>query len=77
MGCNGAQNTKLSRRRSRKRGKKMADFSLQIKVKNLQKIIPGGEALNPDSLLLRTANYILLLKMQINVLQALNNLHIS
>ncbi|KAL8532636.1 hypothetical protein ACS0TY_009009 [Phlomoides rotata] len=73
MGCNGAKKTKISRRKSRKCGKKTAVFS----VKKLQKIIPGGEGLNPDSLLLRTADYILLLKLQINVLQVLNSLPVS
>ncbi|KAF5191634.1 hypothetical protein FRX31_018777 [Thalictrum thalictroides] len=49
--------------------------SVQTKVKRLQKIVPGGQGLEPDRLFLQTANYILHLRFQVDVLQALSKLH--
>ncbi|KAK4399736.1 hypothetical protein Sango_1079700 [Sesamum angolense] len=52
----------------------MCRRSVRMRVKKLQKLIPLGQGLNPDRLLLRTADYILLLRLQINVLQTLSQL---
>ncbi|KAI6686534.1 hypothetical protein NL676_032447 [Syzygium grande] len=51
------------------------DLTVQMKVKKLQKLIPGGRGLQPDRLLLRTADYILHLRSQVNVLQALSKIY--
>ncbi|XP_047963942.1 transcription factor PAR1 [Salvia hispanica] len=64
-----------SSKRSGARGRKMEGVALQMKVKKLQKIIPGGEGLDSDELFVRTADYILLLKLKISVLQILSKLH--
>nr|XP_048318144.1 transcription factor PAR1-like [Ziziphus jujuba var. spinosa] len=45
--------------------------SVEMKVKKLQMLIPGGKGLKADRLFLRTADYILHLRLQVNVLQAL------
>ncbi|GLT36520.1 hypothetical protein SLA2020_108930 [Shorea laevis] len=49
--------------------------SARMKVKKLQRLIPGGKGLEVDQLLLRTADYILHLRLQLNVLQALSKTH--
>ncbi|KAM7464607.1 hypothetical protein LguiA_032728 [Lonicera macranthoides] len=45
---------------------------VRVKVKKLQKLIPGGRRLKADRLLLKTADYILNLRLQVNLLQALS-----
>ncbi|KAL5974335.1 hypothetical protein ACLOJK_030999 [Asimina triloba] len=45
------------------------------KFRKLQGLIPGGQGLQPDRLFLRTADYILHLRLQVNVLQALSKLY--
>ncbi|CAK9178891.1 unnamed protein product [Ilex paraguariensis] len=55
--------------------KRVARGSVHMKVKKLQKLIPGGYGLKPDRLLLMTADYILHLRLQINVLQALSQIY--
>lgn len=49
--------------------------SVRMKVKKLQKLIPGGGRLKADRLLLKTADYILHLRLQVNVLQALSKIY--
>lgn len=49
--------------------------SVQSKVRKLQKLIPGGQGLQPDLLLSRTAHYILHLRLKVNVLQALSKIY--
>ncbi|XP_021293318.1 transcription factor PAR1-like [Herrania umbratica] len=49
--------------------------SARMKVKKLQRLIPGGKGLQPDRLFLRTADYILHLRLQVNVLQALSKIY--
>lgn len=44
-------------------------------MKKLQRLIPGGRGLQPDRLFLRTADYILHLRFQVNVLQALSKIY--
>lgn len=55
------------RRRSGRRRQRAA----RTKVQKLQKIVPGGHSLEPDSLLVQTANYILHLRLQIHVLESI------
>lgn len=45
------------------------------KLHRLERIIPGGEGLKPDQLMLQTAHYILQLRLQLCVLQSLLHLH--
>ncbi|CAN0924051.1 Transcription factor IBH1 [Linum grandiflorum] len=45
-----------------------------MKVKKLRKLIPGGEGMEADRLLLKTADYILHLRFQLHVLQSLSNI---
>ncbi|KAI3892921.1 hypothetical protein MKW92_045676 [Papaver armeniacum] len=45
------------------------------KVKRLQKLVPGGKGLQPDRLFLQTADYILHLKLKLDLLRALSNLY--
>ncbi|XP_050238748.1 transcription factor IBH1-like [Mercurialis annua] len=48
---------------------------VEMKVKKLQRIIPGGEGLQPERLFLRTADYIMQLRSQVNILQALSDIY--
>ncbi|KAL4361782.1 hypothetical protein GQ457_04G006880 [Hibiscus cannabinus] len=45
--------------------------AMKMKVKRLQKLVPGGKGMQADRLFLRTADYILHLQSQIHILQAL------
>lgn len=56
---------KLRRRRRRRQR------AVQMKVKKLQRIVPGGDGLQPDSLFVQTANYILHLRLQVYALQSI------
>ncbi|XP_057948889.1 uncharacterized protein LOC131144333 [Malania oleifera] len=59
------------RRRAAVRGS-----SVRVKVKKLQKLVPGGRGLQePDRLFLQTAEYILHLRQQLNILQALSKIY--
>ncbi|KAI3941519.1 hypothetical protein MKW92_045300 [Papaver armeniacum] len=49
--------------------------SVGKKVKRLQKLVPGGKGLQPDRLFLQTADYILHLKLKLDLLRALSNLY--
>ncbi|GMY26181.1 transcription factor par2 [Fagus crenata] len=49
--------------------------AVEMKVKKLQRLVPGGQGLNPDRLFLRTADYILHLRLQVNVLQTLSKIY--
>ncbi|EEF41446.1 transcription factor PAR2 [Ricinus communis] len=86
MGMNGCRDvskvnwrrTTMGRRRRRRRRRGAATAtttSIQMRVKKLQRLIPGGEELQPDRLFLRTADYILHLELQVNVLQALSEIY--
>lgn len=72
MNCNSCRNKskmEMRRRRRTNRG------SVRTKVKTLQKLIPGAEGLKADRLFLKTADYILHLRLQVDVLQALSNIY--
>ncbi|KAJ4974621.1 hypothetical protein NE237_007795 [Protea cynaroides] len=49
---------------------------LRMKVRRLQRIVPGGRGLQADLLFLHTADYILRLRFQVHVLQALSKVFI-
>ncbi|XVE85027.1 hypothetical protein DITRI_Ditri17bG0059500 [Diplodiscus trichospermus] len=65
------------RRTDRRGGGGDGGQSVRKKVKKLQRLIPGGKGLQPDRLFLRTADYILHLRLQVNVLQALSKIYKS
>ncbi|GMJ13185.1 hypothetical protein HRI_004987700 [Hibiscus trionum] len=48
---------------------------VRMKVRRLQKLIPGGKGMQPDRLFLRTAEYIVHLKLQVHILQALSKVY--
>ncbi|XP_073133676.1 uncharacterized protein [Henckelia pumila] len=73
MGSKRSKNAKILARRRAKTAAG-ATSSIGMKVKKLQKIVPGGQGLKPDRLLLKTAEYILLLRLQINAFQILTKL---
>ncbi|KAK1437819.1 hypothetical protein QVD17_03617 [Tagetes erecta] len=69
---------KSSLRSGRKgRRSKRVNTTMLKKVKKLQKLIPGGNALNADQLFVHTASYIMHLKLQVDVLQALSDVYLS
>lgn len=49
--------------------------AFRMKVEKLQRIVPGGHGLQPDSLFDQTANYILHLRLQVYVLESILGLH--
>ncbi|XP_010254299.1 PREDICTED: transcription factor PAR1-like [Nelumbo nucifera] len=60
----------------RRRGRRVSDRrSVRMKVRKLQRLVPGGRGLQPDRLFLQTADYILHLRLQLKVLQALSKLY--
>ncbi|KAI4314296.1 hypothetical protein L6164_027219 [Bauhinia variegata] len=70
MACRNLWTTRWRRRRRRQqRGR------VERKMKKLERLVPGATGLNPDRLFLRTAQHILQLKFQVNVLQALANIY--
>ncbi|XP_024024037.1 transcription factor PAR1 [Morus notabilis] len=65
----------VARWRRRRRRSAARRGSVKSKVKRLQMLIPGGRGLKPDHLFLRTADYILHLRLQVNFLQALSKIY--
>ncbi|KAI4319091.1 hypothetical protein MLD38_032734 [Melastoma candidum] len=49
--------------------------SVRMKVEKLQKLVPGGDDLQTERLLSHTADYIVRMRFQVNLLQALLKLH--
>ncbi|KAL9423967.1 hypothetical protein AB3S75_035954 [Citrus x aurantiifolia] len=74
-GCKGFAKVKWRRRRRRRSAVGRPSASVRMKVRKLQKLIPGGQGLQPDRLFLRTADYIVHLNLQLNVLQALSKIY--
>ncbi|KAI3843889.1 hypothetical protein MKX03_036985 [Papaver bracteatum] len=62
-------------RESRGRRVVVIGGSFGKKVTRLQKLVPGGKGLQPDRLFLQTADYILHLKLKLDLLRALSNLY--
>lgn len=48
---------------------------VRMKVEKLQRLVPGGHGLQLDPLCIQTADYILHLKLQVNVLEAILKFH--
>ncbi|XAR65046.1 hypothetical protein NMG60_11009002 [Bertholletia excelsa] len=71
----GNSRKQMCRREMRRRRRRAVRGSVRKKVKKLQRLVPGGRDLNPDHLLLRTADYILQLRRQVCVLQALSQIY--
>ncbi|CAB4295036.1 unnamed protein product [Prunus armeniaca] len=70
--------TRRRRQRQRQRqvgGRGGRRSTVQVKVKKLQMLIPGGRGLTADRLFLQTADYILQLRLQVNALQALSKIY--
>lgn len=68
-GCKDVDRVKIQRKIRRS---KVIRGSVRMKVKKLQRLIPGGRSAEPDRLFLMTADYILHLKSQLSVLRALS-----
>ncbi|KAI4328228.1 hypothetical protein L6164_020601 [Bauhinia variegata] len=67
--------SKKMRWRRRRRQERGHGGAVEKKMKKLQRLVPGATGLNPDRLFLRTAEHILQLRLQVNVLQALANIY--
>ncbi|KAG5522262.1 hypothetical protein RHGRI_034445 [Rhododendron griersonianum] len=72
MDCNGCKDVDRVKIQRKIRRSKVIRGSVRMKVKKLQRLIPGGRSAEPDRLFLMTADYILHLKSQLNVLRALS-----
>ncbi|CAL9216105.1 unnamed protein product [Arabidopsis halleri] len=60
----------------KKTGRGSGSGSIQIKMRKLRVLIPGGRRLNqPDLLLSKTADYIMYLELRIRFLKALSNIY--
>ncbi|KAI4374567.1 hypothetical protein MLD38_012548 [Melastoma candidum] len=60
-------------RRSRPPGE--GNDAVKMKVQKLQKLVPGGDELKMERLLSRTADYIVHMRLQVDLLQTLLKLH--
>ncbi|KAL2957102.1 hypothetical protein AAZX31_18G124900 [Glycine max] len=67
MGCKDMAKVKWGRRRRRQEG-------VERRIKKLQRLVSGGTRMNPDRLFIKTAEHILQLRLQLNVLQALSKI---
>ncbi|KAL2344303.1 hypothetical protein Fmac_005588 [Flemingia macrophylla] len=47
---------------------------VERRLKKLRRLVPSGAGSNPDRLFLKTAEHILQLRLQLNVLQALSKI---
>ncbi|KAK7252361.1 hypothetical protein RIF29_36247 [Crotalaria pallida] len=75
MGCKDLAKLKMRRRKQRReKGHRREAVIIKRKMKKLQTLIPGGRKMKPDQLYLRTAQHILKLRLQVNLLQALSKL---
>ncbi|KAJ8491342.1 hypothetical protein OPV22_013063 [Ensete ventricosum] len=59
----------------RGKGRFAVGGSLRRKVRELRRLVPGGRQLPAEQLLLHTADYILRLRLQVQLLRALSNLY--
>ncbi|KAK9107998.1 hypothetical protein Syun_024009 [Stephania yunnanensis] len=62
-------------RSARRRSRRIRRWEVGMKVRRLQRLVPGGRELEPEQLFLQVAKYILQLRVQVNVLQALSKLY--
>lgn len=61
--------------KGRRRCRRVVRGSTRMKVKKLQTLVPGGRGLQPGLLFLRTAVYILQLRLQLNALRTLSKIY--
>ncbi|XP_022957171.1 transcription factor PAR2-like [Cucurbita moschata] len=66
---------KVKWQRRGRRGGRHGGASVHMKLRKLQRIIPGGRRLKPDRLFLKTADYIMQLRSQVHVLNALSKIY--
>ncbi|PWA75332.1 hypothetical protein CTI12_AA242120 [Artemisia annua] len=69
------EKSSLRTERKVRRTSRRINTTVLRKVKKLQKLIPGGKGLNADRLFDHTASYIMHLKLQVDVLQALSDVY--
>ncbi|XP_061992705.1 transcription factor IBH1-like [Rosa rugosa] len=62
-------------RRLRVGGGGRTSRTVRVKVKKLQMLIPGGRGLEAERLFRHTADYIMYLRLQVDVLQALSKIY--
>ncbi|KAM5566725.1 transcription factor IBH1-like [Rosa sericea] len=62
-------------RRRRVGGGGRTSRTVRVKVKKLQMLIPGGRGLEAERLFRHTADYIMYLRLQVDVLQALSKIY--
>jgi hypothetical protein len=51
--------------------------SLRRKVRELQRLVPGGRDVPADQLLIRTADYIQQLRLRVTLLRTLSKLYVA
>ncbi|XP_039019888.1 transcription factor IBH1-like [Hibiscus syriacus] len=73
--CKEFTRVKYWRMRRRRTASGGGGRSVRMKVKRLQKLIPGGKGMQTDRLFLRTADYIMHLQSQVHILQALSKIY--
>ncbi|KAL6655666.1 hypothetical protein ACP70R_006492 [Stipagrostis hirtigluma subsp. patula] len=61
-------------RHRRRRLRRSSSAAVGRKVRELRRLVPGGEAVPADRLLLRTADYIVRLRARVQLLRALSEL---
>uniref|UniRef100_A0A803R085 BHLH domain-containing protein n=1 Tax=Cannabis sativa TaxID=3483 RepID=A0A803R085_CANSA len=66
---------KRSERKRIKRRRRRRRMRLSEKFDRLQKLIPGGQGLESDQLMIQTTHYIMQLRSQLCVLESLLKLH--
>ncbi|CAA7014358.1 unnamed protein product [Microthlaspi erraticum] len=66
----------MSKKKNNKTGRGSGSGLLQMKVRRLQILIPGGQRCNhPDLLLSKTVDYIVHLKLKLRFLKAVSDLY--
>lgn len=72
--CNQSEDNIMGVKVRRSRGRRR-QRAVQMKVQKLQRIVPGGDGLQPDNLFTQTANYILHLRLQVYALESILRLN--
>ncbi|PON61080.1 Myc-type, basic helix-loop-helix (bHLH) domain containing protein [Parasponia andersonii] len=63
------------KRSEKRRRRKTRRVRLSGRFHRLQRLVPGGQGLQPDRLMAQTAGYIMHLRLQLSVLDALLKVH--
>ncbi|XVF12125.1 hypothetical protein REPUB_Repub08aG0087500 [Reevesia pubescens] len=72
--CNGRKKLQLGMS-SRRQRRQWGSISVQMKVQKLHRVVPGSHGLHLDQLLGHTADFILHLRLQVSVMEALVKFH--